>query len=157
MDNHKNGFTLIEILVTVVILAILAAVALPSYQKYVVRAKLTDVLEYADATKLIFSEYYAETGLCPDVTVTGIKTYQPIPHIRSVSSSQDAIPCRDWVEIYFHIDGNSDPSLEDFDQGRVMLRGYLGGDGTIKWVCGFSHYTPEIKSVLPSTCHAELI
>ena len=52
MKRDSQGFTLIEILIALAIVAVLAAVALPNYQSYVKRAEFAQVIEDFDALKL---------------------------------------------------------------------------------------------------------
>lgn len=55
MNSHK-GFTLIELMIVIAIIAILLAVALPAYQDYTIRAKVTEGLSLASAAKLALAE-----------------------------------------------------------------------------------------------------
>lgn len=64
MNNH--GFTLIEMLIVIAIVAILAAVAIPMYQTYIVRAKITEALNAAGSTKTYVAIHHAESGNLPD-------------------------------------------------------------------------------------------
>ncbi len=152
-----RGFTIIEIMITLVVLGILVAVALPAYQRYLLKTKLADVIAYAGVAKLQLTEFYEETSQCPTVATSGLKEFSPIPHIAQVSTSWDRDPCRDWFEVYLEIDGSSEPALADLDRDRVMLRGNIGQDGQITWQCGFSRYTPEIRKYLPASCQDELL
>lgn len=56
----QRGFTLIEVMITVAIIAILAAVALPSYSAYVLRARVTDAIKGLSEGRLKMEQYYQD-------------------------------------------------------------------------------------------------
>jgi type IV pilus assembly protein PilA len=60
--KNKKGFTLIELMIVVAIVAILAAIALPAYQDYIARSQLTEGLNLAGGLKLDVAEFYENTG-----------------------------------------------------------------------------------------------
>ncbi len=60
--RNKKGFTLIELMIVVAIVGILAAIAIPAYLDYTVKAKLTEVSAAMDALGQAASEYHAATG-----------------------------------------------------------------------------------------------
>jgi len=65
MKKVQQGFTLIELMIVVAIIGILAAVAIPAYQDYTVRAKVTEVVMAASASKTSISEIYQTKNALP--------------------------------------------------------------------------------------------
>ena len=70
----KKAFTLIELLVVVLIIGILAAIALPQYQKAVIKSRVATILPFAKALKNAKEVYYMENGqYTRDATVLGVE------------------------------------------------------------------------------------
>lgn len=65
MNNNKKGFTLIELMITVAIIGVLSAVAIPAYQDYTIRSQVTEGLSLASGAKVSVYEYYANNGSYP--------------------------------------------------------------------------------------------
>ena len=65
MKKFQAGFTLIELMIVVAIIGILAAIAIPAYQDYTVRAQVTEGLNLAAEVKTAISDFHAARGRLP--------------------------------------------------------------------------------------------
>ena len=69
--SSQRGFTLIELMIVVAIIAILAAIAISQYQDYVAKAQLSEAFSIADGLKTKVSEVYTQTAACPANNAAG--------------------------------------------------------------------------------------
>jgi len=65
MKKQQKGFTLIELMIVVAIIGILAAIAIPAYQDYTIRAQVSEGLNLAAGAKAAVSEYFMDRGVMP--------------------------------------------------------------------------------------------
>ena len=65
MKAMQKGFTLIELMIVIAIIGILAAIAIPAYQDYTIRAQVTEGATLADGVKVAMQDYYAQHGTFP--------------------------------------------------------------------------------------------
>jgi len=63
--TNQKGFTLIELMIVVAIIGILAAIAIPAYQDYTIRAQVTEGFQLTGSIKASVSEYYTNLGVFP--------------------------------------------------------------------------------------------
>lgn len=100
MKQVQKGFTLIELMIVVAIIGILAAVALPAYQDYTVRAKISEGMVLADALKTSITEAYQTQGprsmVCGTTTNTDCDAInatapQATKNVTSIQSDADGV------------------------------------------------------------------
>jgi type IV pilus assembly protein PilA len=86
----QKGFTLIELMIVVAIIGILAAIAIPAYRDYTIRAQVTEGLNFAAAAKTAVSERYIATGTWPannDAAGLGVAANIKSKYVKSVEVS----------------------------------------------------------------------
>ena len=87
MNKIQKGFTLIELMIVVAIIGILAAIAIPQYQDYVTRAKLSKAAAFVDPIKLAVGVYAQENSGIPAGTLTWTSLGLASAPVASVSGS----------------------------------------------------------------------
>ena len=122
MKSVQKGFTLIELMIVVAIIGILAAIAIPQYQDYTIRSKLTEALNLAAPAKLGVAESYASNGALPgDNATAGIAAAITSKYVASllITNGQIDIVVR-GINSTIPIDGGSITLTPDItDTSRV--------------------------------------
>lgn len=149
MKQVQKGFTLIELMIVIAIVGILAAVALPAYQDYTVRAKMAEAIARGSEAKTSVTEWYSAKGGMPtashagDVFNTGaagiISKVEYVP----VSTSEGRIE----ITIF----ASEIPQL-----GTTNKLAFTGtadsASGVVTWKCGGSTNTSIPAKYLPGSC-----
>lgn len=142
---RQGGFTLIELMIVIAIIGILAAIALPAYQDYTVRAKMAEPLAALSEAKTSITEYFAARGVLPD---------------DGGEAGLNAFPNKEVVKSVLY-DSSGDGMLTAIVQPNVVPSGettfVLSGtvnrtDRTIRWTCKQGGGDAIPGKYLPSTC-----
>jgi type IV pilus assembly protein PilA len=136
-SKSSKGFTLIELMIVIAIIGILAAVALPRYQDYTVRAKVTELVLAATPAKLAVTEGVQIKGVMPDAdsfTAAVLPIDATSGYVASVgytppTNSDSAAPSVGVITVT----GQNDPRLND--KILTFTGTYTPATGQLVWVC----------------------
>jgi type IV pilus assembly protein PilA len=135
--SMQKGFTLIELMIVVAIIGILAAVALPAYQDYTTRAKVSEVVVMASPAKLAVAETSSSVGGLASVTASN--SGYVFPGATKYVSGVAITDATGVVTVTSTV-----PSAT----GTIILTPSDVGSGQLKWACT-SAISPKY---LPSEC-----
>ena len=142
MQMAQKGFTLIELMIVVAIIGILAAVALPAYQDYTVRAKMSEVILAASACRTSVTETYQTTNSVslPIAGAWGCESSTSTSkYVKTIATNTTGA-----IQVVVN-----DTNLTQVT-GAVRLVPVISGGSVTAWLCGPSVST--IAKYLPGSC-----
>jgi type IV pilus assembly protein PilA len=140
MRTNSWGFTLIELMIVVAIIAILAAIALPAYQDYTIRAQVSEGITLTDGVKSSVWDFISNTGrMPPDNGSAGLTASSSIQgnYISSVLVTNGLISAT--------LGNKANSSIAS----KTILMSPFTTGGSIRWTCKSASLAPKY---LPTSC-----
>ncbi|MBC6414581.1 MAG: pilin [Chromatiales bacterium] len=144
------GFTLIELMIAIAIVGILLSLAIPTYQDYTVRAKISEAMNIASALKVMVSEYYITMAELPDnAEIAGIDTTFSSEYLSAVDYRKEGDTDSKGI-IALILSANVSQEVA----GKALLLTAIPKAGSLHWVCSSDRSVaqPIESKYLPSNC-----
>ena len=142
MKSIQKGFTLIELMIVVAIIGILAAIAIPAYQDYTIRAQVSEGLTLAAGAKTAVAEGFATSGVAPvDRATAGMTAAATDTNGKYVTQIEVT---NGVIEITYGANANA--AIAGMTLG---LTPYVSPDDSVAWKCGNAGAPPGAVGVMP--------
>ena len=155
MKAMQKGFTLIELMIVVAIIGILAAVALPAYQDYTVRAKMSEVILGMSACRTSITEVYQSGGTPPAVNGWGCEATSASggssKYVEEITTDINGVVTAKVRNISGAVNGSVVTLIPTLVNNSPMTWAANSGTGPAGWICG-GGTTNVTKKYLPGSC-----
>jgi type IV pilus assembly protein PilA len=152
MGHLQRGFTLIEVMIIVAVIAILAAIALASMQEYAIRTKMSEAILAMSGCRTSVSEIYQGGGSsAPGANGWGCEAGVQSKYVNKLETSADGAVSVTIQGIGSGLDGKFVTLIPLNAAGVPATVAADMGQGVRAWICGGTGTTADLK-YLPATC-----
>lgn len=141
----QKGFTLIELMIVVAIIGILAAIALPAYQDYTIRAQVSEALSLTNGLKTSVSDYYATKGTFPVDNAAAVCGATPAPNsctgYKNTDNKGNFVSQVDVINGALQVTFGNKVNAK-LDKATLAVVPGIDAAGNITWICGLAA-TPD--------------
>ena len=152
MKSMQKGFTLIELMIVVAIIAILAAIAISQYQDYVIRSQVSEGSSLADGVKTAIGEFYNNYGRFPNVATAANQSLGLAAPASIIGSYVGSVGITSGV-IQAHYSNGTGFKANSKINNATLLFSPVTKAGSMVWTCKASGVGTTLQPKwLPASC-----